>query len=234
MGFISVSMRRAAGDRVGLGRAGRFLDSVQLGEQLADAHVEPACSAWRRMRRATVTASTHWKTWVRILDSVQWCIGEPDTTLGSGVPRCVWPRRAGRVGDQRPPPPQPGRRPPSQRCALPGRHRWHSLTPAHHRLRRTAHRRGQVEEVHHPLFQALPRPRVLPAPRAPGSSGQVARRSGARERSGRPDPGGTVGSAGARRGRYCVERHYREPSWRGGAPAGSRARWWTRGGPAPG
>ena len=56
----------------------------------------------------------------------------------------------------------PRRPPPSQRGALPDRDRPHALAPADHRLRSTSHRRGLVEERHHPLPEALRRPGGLP------------------------------------------------------------------------
>ena len=71
----------------------------------------------------------------------------------------------------------PGRPPPRQRDALPDRDRPHALAPADHRLRPATHRRGLVEERHHPLPEALRRPgglprthrrpQVRPAPRPP-------------------------------------------------------------------
>jgi transposase len=64
------------------------------------------------------------------------------------------------------PPTQPRREPPGQRRALPGDHRPHALAPAHHRLRRPPDRRRPLEAGDHPLPQALPRPRDLPAPPA--------------------------------------------------------------------
>ena len=57
-----------------------------------------------------------------------------------------------------PPPPLPRRAPPSQRSALPDRHRPHALPPAHHRLRHPPQRRRPHQERHHPLPQTLRRP----------------------------------------------------------------------------
>ena len=51
----------------------------------------------------------------------------------------------------------PRRPPPSQRGALPDRDRPHALAPADPRLRPATHRRGLVEERHHPLPETLRR-----------------------------------------------------------------------------
>src|SRR6266571_4982035 len=45
----------------------------------------PAWPAWRIMSRATVSASTQYRTWTRIFCSVKWNIGENETTLGSFI-----------------------------------------------------------------------------------------------------------------------------------------------------
>ena len=58
----------------------------------------------------------------------------------------------------------PRRQPASQRRSLPLRHRPHAMARPHHRLRRPTHRRRTHEERHHPLPQALRRPRGLPPP----------------------------------------------------------------------
>ena len=56
----------------------------------------------------------------------------------------------------------PRRPPPSQRGALPDRDHPHALAPADPRLRPTTHRRGLVEERHHPLPETLRCPGNLP------------------------------------------------------------------------
>ena len=73
------------------------------------------------------------------------------------------PIPAGLGQDQRSSPAQPRRQPAGQRRALPRDHRPHALAPADHRLRRPAHRRRPLETRDHPLPEALPRPRDLPA-----------------------------------------------------------------------
>src|ERR1039457_3299649 len=45
----------------------------------------PAWAAVRRMRWAICRARTQVKTWTLMLCSVQWCIGEKDTTCGSFI-----------------------------------------------------------------------------------------------------------------------------------------------------
>lgn len=67
-----------------------------------------------------------------------------------------------RVRDHEPAPALTSRAPRSQRRALPGRARAHAVPPAHHRLRRPPHCRGPLQARHHPLPQAVPRPRGLP------------------------------------------------------------------------
>ena len=68
-----------------------------------------------------------------------------------------------------PAPALPRRPPSSQRGALPNRARPHALSPADHRLRLPTHRRGLVDERHHPLSEALRRSGGLPRtdPRPP-------------------------------------------------------------------
>ena len=56
-------------------------------------------------------------------------------------------------------PSQPRRRPGSQRSALPHRHMPTPLGPRHPRLRRATHQGRPLKEGHHPLPQALHRPR---------------------------------------------------------------------------
>ena len=56
----------------------------------------------------------------------------------------------------------PRRPPPCQRDSLADRDRPHALAPGDHRLRPPTHRRGLVEEGHHPLPEALRRSRDLP------------------------------------------------------------------------
>jgi transposase len=55
-----------------------------------------------------------------------------------------------------------GGEPPSQRRALPGGHRPHALARTNDRLRRATHRRRSLEEGHHQMSQAVPRPRTVP------------------------------------------------------------------------
>src|SRR5258708_38223202 len=70
----------------------------------------------------------------------------------------------GILGQDRPPPAQPRRRPPGQPRAVGDRVHPPGLPPGHPRLRRTAHERGKVQGRDHPLPQALRRPRGLPPP----------------------------------------------------------------------
>jgi transposase len=65
----------------------------------------------------------------------------------------------GLLGQDHPAPAEPGRRPPSQRRAVPDRDRAAALAPADQGLHGQAHHRGQVQERDHPLPQALRRPR---------------------------------------------------------------------------
>src|SRR5260370_1162920 len=77
----------------------------------------------------------------------------------------------GILGQDRPPPAQPRRRPPGQPRAVADRVHPPWLPPGHPRLRRTAHERGKVQGRDHPLPHALPRPPGLPPPpRAAGLS----------------------------------------------------------------
>jgi hypothetical protein len=64
----------------GSGANGRFTEVVTL-----RARASPEVGLeWRsRIRWAIWRASTQVKTWTRMLCSVQWCIGENDTTCGS-------------------------------------------------------------------------------------------------------------------------------------------------------
>jgi hypothetical protein len=70
----------------------------------------------------------------------------------------------GIIGQDRPAPAQPRRRPPGQPRPVADRVHPDELAPGDARLRRTAHRRRTVEEGDHPLPQALRRPRGLSAP----------------------------------------------------------------------
>jgi len=66
------------------------------------------------------------------------------------------------VRQDHPAPPEPRRRPPSQRRPLPDRALPPALGPPHPRLHGTTHQAGQVQEGDHPLPQTLHRPRALP------------------------------------------------------------------------
>src|SRR5665811_1849906 len=68
-----------------------FLDAGELVEQFPHRQssssrtdrCSPACSDSRRIRWAICRARTQVKVWTRMLCSVQWCIGENETTWGS-------------------------------------------------------------------------------------------------------------------------------------------------------
>ena len=81
--------------------------------------------------------------------------------LGAPVRRRPDPRL---LRQDRPPPAEPRRRPPGQPRLVADRVHPHGLSPGYPRLRRTAHRRGEVQEGNHPLPEALRRPRGLPPP----------------------------------------------------------------------
>ena len=97
------------------------------------------------------------------------CSSQPGTTrtaalrgrLGAPVRRRPDP---GLLGQDRPPPAQPRRRPPGQPRPVADRVHPHGLSPGHPRLRRTPHRRREIQEGDHPLPEALRRPRGLPPP----------------------------------------------------------------------
>jgi len=70
----------------------------------------------------------------------------------------------GILGQDRPPPAQPWRRPPGQPRVVADRVHPHGLRPGHPCLRRTPHGRRKIQGGDHPLSQALRRPRGLPPP----------------------------------------------------------------------
>lgn len=78
----------------------------------------------------------------------------------AAVRRLPRPRLHGRVAL---PPSLPRRAPPGELGSLPRRHRPDAVPPADHRLCRPPHRGGHAQTGGHPLPQALPRPRDLPA-----------------------------------------------------------------------
>ena len=85
--------------------------------------------------------------------------------LGAPVRRRPHP---GILGQDRPPPAQPRRRPPGQPRPVADRVHPHGLGPGDPRLRRTPHSRRKIQEGNHPLPQTLRRPRGLsPPPRHP-------------------------------------------------------------------
>ncbi len=78
-------MRRALGRPPvgGVDQDGSF-DGGQLAEQFADGHMQPGLGGRAaHIRWAICRASTQVKMWTRMLCSVQWCMGENDTTCGS-------------------------------------------------------------------------------------------------------------------------------------------------------
>jgi hypothetical protein len=79
--------------------------------------------------------------------------------LGAPVRRRPDP---GIVGQDRPPPAQPRRRPPGQPRPMADRDHPDELASCHSRLRQPAQRGRPVEERDHPLPEALRRPRGLP------------------------------------------------------------------------
>ena len=81
--------------------------------------------------------------------------------LGTPVRRRPHP---GLLGQDRPPPAQPWRRPPGQPRPVADRVHPPGLRPGYPRLRRTPHSRRKIQEGNHPLPQALRRPRGLPPP----------------------------------------------------------------------
>lgn len=71
--------------------------------------------------------------------------------------------RPGLLRPDEPAPAQPRRPPRSQRRALPRRHRPDPLPRTHPRLRHPPHQGRARQTRHHPVLEALPRPRDLPA-----------------------------------------------------------------------
>jgi hypothetical protein len=77
------------------------------------------------------------------------------------------------TGKDKPPPTQPRRRPADQSCPLHDRNNPNGARCTHSRLRSAPYRSWTIHKGHHPLPQALPRPRTLQDPHPPTVSRQM-------------------------------------------------------------